>query len=1389
MTNQAQISRRIYSYTNFQPSDSPGSNGLPKEQSNLSKYPEYPSFFKRGFINTIYFKWLSPIIQKAGSGTQILDEDISQADDDGDIKQEYLHFIRNWKEEFSNPQAYNSIQTSTLKVIFKTFYLRIIFIILHKSAYDIIYMLRPWQIHGVLHWIGDPSGTKSSGILRFLAIVICEVVSGFILQQYFRRSFSLSVMLKGVMNYAISHKLICLPKNVANENVSKCISLFSSESTYLLGTGNTLLAVPSMIFQNFLLLFSLYKFIGVSAFIGYIIIVLSLFINGFLIKLTQSVRLKYVSSMDQRISLSTELVNSFKQIKCYAWEKYYINNITQVRSEEIRYLGIWRFLNQLGYVLATLCVSLSPVISFGSFLYINRSFPVDIIFTSLLIFEALQLTLVLLPSGISSLQKIINCYTRLSEFLLLPEIPPRETIADSKQNELTFIVNEVSFNYPGKDEILTRISFNVSKGHTLGIIGSVGSGKTTLVELLLQELHPTIGSISSKGTVFYCPQTSWIINSSIRDNIILDLPFDREWYDTVINSCCLIYDIKAMPDGDLTEIGENGINISGGQRQRISLARAVYQNPDILILDDVFSALDNVVASSIFQRCILSLLKHKTVILATNKLDLVPHLDHVLFISNKAISYSGPPDDSFFRHPDFQDLLNSMQKVHNQINQIIDDVITIEEIQEIEENPKIQISNTITSIEKKVDDQEERRTGTRTSLLGTHDFSLSPANSASSRRGSRVSLSDLRQKYRRESQVKQFLGRNSVENKRGETEEQEKSLRKLDHSEVKLERVELSIFFDYIRRANLRIFAASMLIIYVCTFSNILSSVWISTWSRKFDDYGILKGLLILTAISILQPIFNLVFRGVTIYMTTTISKVIYNELLEKLSFSKLFFYESIPIGTILSRITSDIVVMDELIPQNLTDLMFCFSRVTIYIGYFIYLDYRFVLVFIPVSYFFNMFRIRALSANRQLKRMFHSRTSPILTSVSYTLDGLPILRCSKYGLYAFINGIETLIDYESAPWRCYCLIQRWLGIHIDMLGAIVVFSLGLFCVIAKGYISVGAIAIAFQCSISLNQLVLWMIRTISETENNFLSYERIFDLMGNIPQEDIRKGLGSHTRDEKEPLLTGSSERDSLIINVEDYGTKFPEKWPSSGNIDFRNVTLRYNPGDPPILDNLSFSIPAGKKIGICGRTGSGKSTLLSAILRLYNIQQGNILIDGFDIYQVSLRKLRSQITIIPQDPNIMTGTLRYNLDPLNEHSLEEINQALVNSNSISFVDSLPDGVNTQMSSISSNISLGQKQLICLARALLRKSKIILLDEATSSMDLATDGTIQSIIRNHFSDCTILSIAHRIHTIIDYDLIIVLEKGKIIEYDSPQALLSNTSSTFYAIANEVNNL
>ncbi|KAH7649627.1 hypothetical protein FG379_000887 [Cryptosporidium bovis] len=1378
--------------------------------SFLSRYPRHQFIFKRGLLNTILFRWLDPIFQASNKGEYITDNEINKADDDKDIRMEYEYFIKNWKEEFSKPESKHSLYYSTYKVILKTFFLRIISILSLKLIHDIIHTIRPWQIKGILAWINDPNGTRSSGIFRFMLIVVFDIISGSLLQQYFRESFSLSIMLKGVMNYALSHKLVKLPKRIATSNMPKCISFFSSESTHILDTGNAMLAVPSMIFQNILLLISLYKFIGVSAFIGYIIIALSLFLNGFLLRMTQLTRNKYINSMNDRISLSSEFVHSFKQIKCYAWESYYLKNITSVREKELKNLSIWRFYNQFCYVLASLGISISPVISFGSFFLFTRTFPVDIIFTSILVFELLQVTMVLLPRGLSSLQKIANTYTRLSDFLLLDEIEPREMITDPKHENDAVIFDDVSFNYQNNDCVLKSINLIVRKKETVGIIGSVGSGKTTIIELILNEIKPTSGSVNSNGSVFYCPQTSWVTNNTIRDNIILDLPYDKKWYDEVVNACSLIYDFKAMPSGDLTMIGENGINLSGGQKQRISLARAVYQNPDIFILDDVFSALDNIVANNIFQECILGLLKDKTIILATNKLDVLTHLDKVAFISNKELSYFGPPTEKLFSHPEFRDFLINMNKIQSQINQIIDDVVPIEEIEEInnnsdqgDSNNKLKISNTITSMNISVNSMNSDDNLSDSNI----NNDISPSNA--SRRGSRLSLSELRVKYERESKSK------LNDNLNGDDQDKDKSLvsqnsysdngkYKFDSNKLNKNKIDFSLYLEYIKQIKYGIFVVSVICTYLCSISMLSTSFWLSSWSKDMNKYKISTGILIFFLLSILQPIFILLFKFTNIYMTNNASKRIYSELLMKLTFSRLSFYESIPIGVILSRITSDVVSVDELLPQNLSDLLFSMSRVTIFIGYFIFLDYKFLFLFLTLLFLFVRIKDQALNANRQLKRIFHRRSSPILSSVSHTIEGISVIRCSNCGLDNFLKRMQYLIDYESAPWRCFCLVQRWMGIHIDLLGACIVSSLGIFCVLAKNNLSVGSIGIAFQCSSSLTQLVLWMIRTAAETENNFLSFERVRELIEktaqeqnideyNIINDDQTLYNNDSSKNNENKLLNKPTNHkdqcsDSLLINI-DNSNLIVKDWPKEGNIKFENVVLQYNISEPPVINDLTLSIKGGTKVGICGRTGSGKSSLLSTILRLYDIEKGRILIDGVDISKVSLKQLRSLVTIIPQEPNILTGTLRYNLDPHNKFTDDDIKEALVHSNSISFVNSLPDGINTQMSGVFSNISIGQKQLICLARALLRKSKIILFDEATSSVDIATDNIIQNIVKKHFSNCTILSIAHRVHTIIDFDYIIVLDKGRVIEYDTPHNLLSNTSSVFYSIVNEINAL
>ncbi|EEA07368.1 ABC transporter family protein [Cryptosporidium muris RN66] len=1356
----------------------------PKENEGKCNHSKYPNMFKRGIINTLLFTWLHPIINSVHEGNILTDEEMKEVDDDTCIETEYESFLYNWKNEFSNQVRSELI--STIKVIYRTFGIRILYILLLKFFYDITSSSEPWQVYKILSWLNNPNSTTFEGIWRFGLLVLSEISRGFILQQYLRRSFSLATMLRGVVGYTVSGKVINISKTLASENISKCLNLISSESMSILISGNTLLVAPSMIFQNILLLILLYKFVGISSLIGYSIIIFSLYLNTLLIKRNQAVRLKYIDVLDKRISLSTEFISFFRQIKCYAWENYYLTNISKIRDKEIKHLSRWRLISQLGNVLATACVSISPVLTFGTYLSLKGDFEIDILFSSLMIFELLQQSLIMLPLGINTLQKTINCYNRLTEILLLEEVIKPNKILDldldldldpDVNTETSIIIKNLVFGWSRDEITLHSINANVNRGELVGIIGPVGCGKTTLLELILQEILPSSGIIRTSGQIAYCSQSPWIIDSTIRHNILLDLPYDEKWYQTVVNSCSLNFDLKVMPNGDLTEIGEKGINLSGGQKQRIGLARAIYQRSDTLLLDDILSALDNTVANQIFRNLILKLLKgNKTVIMVTNKLDILSFFDRVIFIKNKTIAYAGPPDKNFINNKDYEVLLQSMQKIQKELSQTVDDIVTLEEISEIEmNNDKYSIKSDIT-------------------LESMNYRNLFTSSETTSRRGSRVSMKILRDKYRRESDIltndkkssESSLSSYDYSSKKMSTEQ----VFTRENENISLGKIKKSIYISYIKDNTVKWCILVVLLIYSHSACSLLSSLWISKWSLNINAYGKLYGLLVLFGISALQPIFSFLFRSSNIYMASRASGRIYHKIVEKLAYSKMQFYEFTPIGRIISRITNDIVIIDEVLPQNMNDFLFALSRISFSIGYFIYLDIRFALLFLALCYFFIGIRNKALNTNRQLKRIFHTKNAPIISKLTYLIEGLPILRCTDNSLNVFDQEVRDLIDSECRPWRCYCLIQRWLGIRIDFIGACVNFTLGILCIFTKKYLSVASIGIAFQYSNVLTHLIIWITRVVSEAENNFLSYERIQEYIENIPQEYILNSYNSNKSNLKHINISENENKEllkSLIINIDNINNT--SKWPLKGKIVFKNVYLQYNNTGPIILNNLNFTINGGVKVGICGRTGSGKSSLLSVLLRLYDIQNGEILIDGINILDIDLRVLRSAITIIPQEPNIMTGSLRYNVDPFNEYSDSEVMKALARSNAQDFVNNLPDGIHTLLSSSSNNLSMGQRQLVCLTRALLRNSKIILLDEATASVDIATDDIIQKTIQREFSECTILSIAHRIHTIINFDLIIVLDNGYIAEFDTPQNLLANTSSIFYSLATQTNTI
>jgi len=570
--------------------------------------------------------------------------------------------------------------------------------------------------------------------------------------------------------------------------------------------------------------------------------------------------------------------------------------------------------------------------------------------------------------------------------------------------------------------------------------------------------------------------------------------------------------------------------------------------------------------------------------------------------------------------------------------------------------------------------------------------------------------------------------------------------------------VNRSVFLHYFK--SLGIFTT--IFIFLAGFGNeaalIGSRIWLAHWSSSTAnmtdskrDYfiGIYGGIGLSQAISSLALSYGVAVGSIHA------SRILHTKLLVRILHCPMSFFETTPIGRVVNRFVKDINSVDEQIPKSFKSFITTFMSLLGTVFIISYSTPIFLAVLLPIAILYFMTQRFYVPSSRQLKRILSVRRSPIFNHYFESINGASTIRAFRK-VDEFANENESKIDQLQAAHYPTFHCDRWLAIRLEACGNLITFFAALFCIVQRENLSPGIAGLSISYSLSITQSLNWLVRMASELETNIISVERINDYIAN------------------------EVEAPSI---VED--NRPPEDWPHNGSIKFDNYSVRYRHGLDLVLKDLSFDVNGSEKIGIVGRTGAGKSSVTLALFRIIESCCGKISIDGKDISQIGLKDLRSKISIIPQDPVLFSGSIRFNIDPFNKHSDEAIWQVLEISHLKTFVSSLADGLHSEVVEGGDNLSVGQRQLVCLARALLRKSKILVLDEATAAVDMETDSYIQQTIRNEFSGCTVMTIAHRLNTIIDYDRILVLDKGHIAEFDSPDNLLKDEKTIFYGMVKD----
>ncbi|CAI4222681.1 unnamed protein product [Auanema sp. JU1783] len=1063
--------------------------------------------------------------------------------------------------------------------------------------------------------------------------------------------------------------------------------------------------------QVLILMVLLYRTIGYSVFAGLFVMIMIIPVNYKFSTVSKLWTVQQMKLKDDRIRLTNEVLNGIKVVKLYAWEPALEKAIDEVRIKEmdlIRKASIVKTVADMMNIAAPFFVSLA---SFSVFTLSDSTHILtpQVAFVSITLFNQLRGPLLMTADLVQQTIQCIVSNKRLKDFLAAPEIKPEDIDHQlrGKGSDKAIEIDEAAFMWDeNAPSSFQNINLDVETGQLIAIIGTVASGKSSLLSALLGEMEKVRGYVGVRGMAAYVPQQPWIQNRSLRENITMGLPYNKAVYENIIEACSLTSDIANLPNGDYTEIGEKGINLSGGQKARVALARAIYQDRDVYLLDDPLSAVDAHVARHIFHHVIgpNGLLCKKTRLLVTHGLSFLKECDQIAVMRGGTISHI----DTY--------------------NNLLDD----ENISEIFEEAGV----------KDTDDKTPSESSESTELAVSDNEEDADKNAD------------------RESQASRINRKSSPKNMKDsllrEPNEEDKLIKK-EFAETG--RVKLSIYNDYIQSMGVFLYFIPFVVTSALSAVFAMSrSLWLTDWSNDNIEDG--------EHMSVLYRLLGFMGLGSTDVLCFTLGLVffviggvrasynLHKPLLHNILRSPASFFDVTPVGRILNRLSKDIDVIDSTLPLNFRFLFTTFlviAQACIIVSLSTPLFIAFI---IPIFIVYLMFLKYFISSSRQLRRLASLSRPPIYSHFGETIQGVSTIRAFGWSDMFIKQNRDKLYTFTKCSYFSM-ISSSWLGVRLEVLGNFLIFVTALLSVLAKydGSMNAGFIGLSVSSILSITFMMGLFILKLSDLETNIVSVERVREYTELTPE----------AKWQSERLL--------------------PRGWPAKGRIVFNDYSTRYRPGLDLVLRDINLNIIPGEKVGVVGRTGAGKSSLALALFRIIEPSGGQIFIDDIDIATIGLHDLRVNLTIIPQDPVLFSGTLRFNLDPVGYYDDPDLWAALEHSNLKAFVESLSLGLDHRIDESGDNLSVGQRQLVCLTRALLRKSRVLVLDEATAAVDVHTDALIQQTIRKEFVRSTVITIAHRLNTIMDYDKVLVLDQGRTAEYDSPQNLLANKKSIFYSMA------
>uniref|UniRef100_A0AAY4EVS8 ATP-binding cassette, sub-family C (CFTR/MRP), member 9 n=1 Tax=Denticeps clupeoides TaxID=299321 RepID=A0AAY4EVS8_9TELE len=1153
--------------------------------------------------------------------------------------------------------------------------------------------------------------TPVLAVLLFLALVLQRTF----LQASYYVTIETGINLRGALLAMIYNKILRLSTSnmsmgeMTLGQINNLVAIETNQLMWFLFLCPNLWAMPVQIIMGVILL---YYLLGVSALIGASVIVFLAPVQYLIATKLADTQKSTLDYSTDRLKKTTEILKGIKLLKLYAWENIFCNSVEETRGKELTSLKTFAFYTSMS-IFMNAAIPIAAVLatfvthrlhrwhSFTSWSLHSSSFP---LWSGLLSkpcdFQQMSVSLDSCKKH-SGVTKAINRKQPLRYQLDGYEQPSRRQLRPTETEDFAVKVSNGFFTWGSNLSTLSDINIRIPTGQLTMIVGQVGCGKSSLLLAMLGEMQSISGKVywSSKNrySVAYAAQKSWLLNATVEENITFGSPFSKQRYKAVIDACSLQPDIDLLPFGDQTEIGERGINLSGGQRQRICVARALYQNTNIVFLDDPFSALDIHLSDHLMLEGILKFLQDdkRTVVLVTHKLQYLIHADWIIAMK----------DGTVLREGTLKDIQNNDVELYEHWKTLMN-----RQDQELEKDTEVESQTTL-----------ERKTLRRAF-------------------------------YSRET-------KNQIDDEDEEEEEEEDEDDNLSTTTSRRSKIPWKVCWRYLS-------SGGFFMVFLMVSSKLLKhsvmvaiDYWLAYWTSSSPSLHNTNYTTPSDRFYYVSVFSILCGAGIALCLITSLSveflglhaaTSLHHNLLNKIIHAPLRFFDVTPLGQILNRFSADTNIIDQHIPPTLESLtrstLLCLSA----IGVIAFVTPAFLIAMVPITIGFYFIQKYFRVASKDLQDLDDSTQLPLLCHFSETAEGLTTIRAFRHEA-RFKQRMLELTDTNNTAYLFLSAANRWLEVRTDYLGAWIVLAAAVASIFTISGLQSGLVGLGLTYALTVTNYLNWVVRNLADLEVQMAAVKKV------------------------NSFLSTESENYEGSMDV----SQVAEDWPQQGEIKIQDLCVRYDPMLKPVLKHVNAYIQPGQKVGICGRTGSGKSSLSLAFFNMVDMFEGKIIIDGIDICKLPLQTLRSRLSIIMQDPVLFSGSIRFNLDPGCTCTDDRLWEALEIAQLKNMVKALPGGLDAVVTEGGENFSVGQRQLFCLARAFVRKSSILIMDEATASIDMATENILQKVVMTAFADRTVVTIAHRVHTILTADLVIVMKRGNILEYDKPETLLEQADGLF----------